>query len=159
MLQQSKTKKLLWFAGVLYAMAMLWLLFGRSRFDIGLDYWEQVKMNINLVPFRTIWQYGYLLIKQTNPYLLPHALINLFGNIAAFVPFGFLLPCLWGKMRSFGRFLLCTVLVIAAIEVIQLFTLRGSCDIDDFILNVIGALIGFAGVRLLGKRTYGGRQA
>lgn len=54
MVQQSKIKKLLWFAAILYALVMLWLLFGRSQFDIGLGYWEQAKMNINLVPFNTI---------------------------------------------------------------------------------------------------------
>ena len=152
MAQQPKMKKLLWFAAVLYTIVMLWLLFGRSQFDIGLDYWEQVKMNINLVSFNTIWHYLYLLIKQTNPYLLPHAFINLFGNIAAFVPLGFLLPCLWKRVQSFGRFLICTVFLIVAVEVIQLFTLRGSCDIDDLILNVIGALIGFAILRFIQKR-------
>ena len=151
-LQQSKIKKLLWFAAVLYAIVMLWLLLGRSQFDIGLDYWEQVKMNINLVPFNTIWKYLYLLIKQTNPYLLIHAFINLFGNIAAFVPLGFLLPCLLKKVQSFGWFLLCTVFLVVAIEVIQLFTLRGSCDIDDLILNEVGALIGFAIKRRIGGR-------
>lgn len=152
MVQQSKMKKLLWFAAILYAIVMLWLLFGRSQFDIGLGYWEQVKMNINLVPFKTIWQYLYLLIKQTNRYLLPHAFINLFGNIAAFVPLGFLLPCLWKKVESFGRFLLCTVSCVVSVELIQLFTLRGSCDIDDLILNVIGALIGFIILRSIQKR-------
>ena len=82
MVQQSKIKKLLWFAAILYALVMLWLLFGRSQFDIGLGYWEQAKMNINLVPFNTIWQYLNLLINQTNPYLLPHAFINLFSCLA-----------------------------------------------------------------------------
>ncbi len=84
MVQQSKMRKLLWCAAILYAIVMLWLLFGRSQFDIERNYWEQVKMNINFIPFNTIWQYLYLLIKQTNPYLLPHAFINLFGNIARF---------------------------------------------------------------------------
>lgn len=158
MVQQSKIKKMLCFVAILYAIVMLWLLFGRSQFDIGRDYWEQVKMNINLVPFNTIWQYLYLLIKQTNPYLLPYAFINLFGNIAAFVPLGFLLPCLWKRVQSFGRFLLCTISIIASVEVVQLFTLRGSCDIDDLILNVIGALIGFVILRFIQKRTSWGQD-
>ena len=158
MVQQSKIKKLLWFAAILYALVMLWLLFGRSQFDIGLGYWEQAKMNINLVPFNTIWQYLNLLIKQTNPYLLPHAFINLFGNIAAFVPLGFLLPCLWNRLQSVGQFSLCTVSLIVTVEIVQLFTLRGSCDIDDLILNMIGALIGFVIWRFVQKRTSWGQD-
>ena len=41
------------------------------------------------------------------------------------------------------RVLLTTAAVITAVEVFQLFTLVGSCDIDDLILNVIGAALGF----------------
>lgn len=37
---------------------------------------------------------------------------------------------------------ICTGLI--AIELGQLFTLRGICDIDDLILNLLGASIGFA---------------
>ena len=149
----KKERKVLCCISVVYATVMLYLLFGRSQFDIGLDYWEQVKMNINLVPFNTIWQYLYLLIKQTNPYLLPHAFINLFGNIAAFVPLGFLLPCLWKSVQSFGRFLLCTISMIVSVEIVQLFTLRGSCDIDDLILNLLGAIMGYIVFRIC-KRKY-----
>ena len=144
-------KKFLCCIFAVYAAVMLCLLFGRSQFDIGRDYWGQVKMNINLVPLRTIRQYLFLLIKKTNPYLLPHAFINLFGNIAAFVPLGFLLPCLWKSVQSFGRFLLFTISIIASIEVVQLFTLRGSCDIDDLILNLFGSLMGYIVFRIFWK--------
>lgn len=152
MVRKTKLKKLLWCAFILYSTAMLWLLFGRSQFDIGRDYWEQVKMNLNLVPFNTIWQYLYLMVRQTNPYLLHHAFINLFGNVAAFVPLGFFLPCLWKSAQALGHFLLCTFAVIAAVELIQLFTLLGSCDIDDLILNVIGTSIGFTAFRFIQKK-------
>ena len=33
--------------------------------------------------------------------------------------------------------------IIVIIELIQLFTLLGSCDIDDLLLNTIGAVIGW----------------
>ena len=33
--------------------------------------------------------------------------------------------------------------IITAVELIQLFTLVGSCDVDDLILNVIGSAIGY----------------
>lgn len=139
----KKPGKLLLFLAFAYAAVMLWLLFGRSRYDIGHGYWETMKGNINLIPLHTLRGMFYLLKKQPNPYLVSFAYVNLFGNIAAFVPLGLLLPCLWKPMRSIGYFLLCTVFLIIAVELIQLFSLRGSCDIDDLILNVIGALIGY----------------
>lgn len=148
----KKAKNVLCCIAFVYTVVMLWLLFGRRRFDIGLDYWEQVKMNINLVPFNTIWQYLYLMIKRTNTYLVPHAFVNLFGNIVAFVPLGFLLPYLWKRVQSFGRFLLCTISVISSVEIVQLFTLRGSCDIDDLILNLLGAIMGYIVFRFFKHR-------
>ena len=34
-------------------------------------------------------------------------------------------------------------IVIIAIELIQLFSLKGMCDIDDLILNLLGVSIGY----------------
>ena len=136
MLQQANGKPLIRYAFILYAVMVAWLLLGRSRFDIGRDYWEQVSLN---------------------PYMLPHALMNVLGNLAVFMPFGFLAPWLWKKMRHLGRFMLCTVSMVMAVELIQLFTLRGSGDIDDLILNMAGAAIGFAVFQIIQKKTRWGR--
>ena len=136
----------------LYFVGMFFILFGRSAFDIGRPYWEQVEMNINIVPFKTIRRYINLLVYKRNVHLIPNAVINLLGNIAAFVPLGFLLPCVWEKMDSFKRLFLFSFIGIFIVELIQLFTLRGSCDIDDLILNLFGAILGyfiFCGIRLI----------
>ena len=151
---KKSTKKIFWCMFAVYVFAMLWLLFGRSQFDIGREYWEQIQMNINVVPFHTIRQYLYLLIHRPNPHLTAPALLNLLGNIAAFVPLGFFLPCLWKRLRAFWRFILSTTAVVTMVELVQLFTLRGSCDIDDLILNVLGSLIGFAGWTFISKKIH-----
>ena len=36
-----------------------------------------------------------------------------------------------------------TLGIMLAVEVAQLFTLRGSFDVDDLILNLLGAAIGY----------------
>lgn len=144
---QKKQKIYLRIVFGLYCLVLFWVLFGRSAFDIGKPYWEQVSMNINIVPFKTIHQYMALLIYQRNVLLVPNAFINLFGNIAAFVPLGFLVPCLWERLQSFKKVFLYSVIVIFLIELIQLFTLRGSCDIDDLILNFFGTVLGFLFLR------------
>ena len=97
MLQQANGKPLIRYAFILYAVMVAWLLLGRSRFDIGRDYWEQVSLNLNLVPFETVRRYLVVILHRTNPYMLPHALMNVLGNLAFFMPFGFLAPCLWKK--------------------------------------------------------------
>lgn len=81
--------------------------------------------------------------------MISHAFVNLFGNIAGFVPLGLFLPCLWKRLQSFRYFIVSIVAGIVAIEIIQLFSLRGSCDVDDLILNILGAVLGYGVFKLL----------
>ena len=55
---------------VVYAVLMLLILFGRTSYNIGKPYWEQLQLNINLVPFYTISQYLYLLLNRSNEHLI-----------------------------------------------------------------------------------------
>ena len=128
---------------VVYAIAMAYFLFFRHGFNVGGTYWEHISMNINIVPFYTIRQNLHLILKQSNPYLVPHAIINLLGNIIGFIPFGILLPLLLKQARAFKKFFFYAISSIVLIELIQLLTLRGSFDIDDLILNMLGSLIGY----------------
>ncbi|MWC29171.1 VanZ family protein [Paenibacillus sp. MMS18-CY102] len=64
-----------------------------------------------------------------------------FGNIAAFIPFGLLIPLLY-RVR-FVRFMMVFILSILAIETIQALTLLGSFDMNDVIQNAVGAAVGF----------------
>lgn len=66
------------------------------------------------------------------------------GNIILFIPFGFLLPFFYKKqfraLVTIGLAVLCSF----SIELIQyFFTMDRAADIDDFILNVFGAIIGY----------------
>ncbi|WP_433946754.1 VanZ family protein [Paenibacillus sp. SN-8-1] len=64
-------------------------------------------------------------------------------------------PLLNRRLFRILQFLLVVILVLLAVELIQLFTKVGCFDVDDIILNTLGA-IGFAGtvatVRSLSKR-------
>ncbi|MBU8712304.1 VanZ family protein [Brevibacillus parabrevis] len=73
-----------------------------------------------------------------------------FGNIAAFIPFGVLIPLLY--RTSFVRFIAWFLLSILVLETIQALTLLGSFDVNDVIQNSSGAAIGF-GAYKLGMRT------
>ena len=126
----------------LYGALMLWLLFDRVGYEPGLPYWEQVHQQLNLVPFRTLRLFADLLDSGVRSYIRM-AVINLGGNVIMFIPLGFLLPRVFEKVNRFWKILLATALVITAVEIIQLFTLVGTCDIDDLILNLIGSAIGY----------------
>lgn len=134
----------LWLLFGAYCIALFLILFVRKRFNIGDEpYWEQVKMSINLVPFRTIYGSLYSIIHRTIPYLIPHEIISLLGNFALFMPFGYFIPRLFGKYRVFIKFILFTFVVLLSIETLQVLTIRGCFDVDDIILNLAGAVIGF----------------
>lgn len=138
------------FLFLLYCAAMLWLLFGRSSgWTEGMTYEQMLRQNINLTPFFTIRNYLHVVIHRSNEALIPHCIINLLGNVLLFIPAGWLLPRLWKKMRNFFWFFLTCTLSILLIELLQLFTLLGSFDMDDLILNLSGMTLGFIGFHLI----------
>ena len=65
------------------------------------------------------------------------------GNLAAFAPFAFFLPVLFNKMRSFKNFLIAMIIIVLTAEISQMILLTGAADIDDLILNVLGATVAF----------------
>lgn len=68
---------------------------------------------------------------------------NLVGNVAVFVPFGFLFPYVFKHGRNFFVMLLNAFLFVLGIEVFQLFSAFGAFDVDDILLNCVGAVIGY----------------
>ena len=132
------------FLFLVYCGVMLWLLFCRSYGWVeGLSYEQMLRQNINLKPFLTIGNYWRVIYHRTNDAMLMHCIINLGGNILLFIPAGWLLPRIFVKMRSFFPFFFTCAISIFLVETVQLFSLLGSFDVDDLILNLSGMLLGF----------------
>lgn len=70
-------------------------------------------------------------------------LINIFGNILAFLPFGFFRPIIGRRRHSFIRTLIQGFLFSLIIEIIQISLNVGSFDVDDIFLNTVGCIIGY----------------
>lgn len=98
-------------------------------------YWQYVGESLNLLPSKTVAAYLAAMGHD--------ALINLGGNIVMFVPLGFFVPSRWESLHSFRKSMLACALMILAVELAQLFTLCGRGDIDDFLLNMLGAALGY----------------
>ena len=146
--RENKSNKSLYiFLFIVYCLTMLWLLFGRSRYHIDGDYHVIIDTLVNLQPLRTIRAYTYVLENRVEAYLWVAA-YNLFGNILLFIPYGVFLPGLFKGMRKFWKTMLLGIVTIVFVELTQIITLRGSCDIDDLILNTIGIFIGYIMYRL-----------
>jgi glycopeptide antibiotics resistance protein len=79
---------------------------------------------------------------------------NARGNLALFVPLGILLPLVWRRLR-FWNGLLAALAISVGIELAQYLTRPWSnrlADVNDVILNVVGAALGLALVALLRMR-------
>lgn len=83
---------------------------------------------------------------------------NIFGNVIGFIPYGFILPVIAHKCRSGFFIILSGFSLSLVVEVVQLVTKVGCFDVDDLILNTLGAAIGygmFAVCNYLRRRHYG----
>ncbi len=135
---------------VLYVMLLLTLtlfdeFFGRSGIasfpwnkELLIDYLEE---SFNFVPFATILLYFRALINSDISFSV--FAVNIFGNIIAFMPFGFFLPLLIKPLKVYKNFILAVLAITMLIEFMQFVFMTGSCDIDDIILNTLGASLSF----------------
>ena len=134
------SRKRLWLFASLYAVGMLYLLFFRG------NPFSAVPLphpDVNLIPFRTMRRYLYCLTPPWRLHNVRWAIINFFGNVILFLPLGFLPPLLWKWARKLPRTLLFSLAVMTTVEVLQMLLRVGVCDVDDLILNVTGAAIGY----------------
>ncbi len=90
----------------------------------------------NFIPFHSIKLY----LSERMP--KRKALINLGGNFLGFIPLGFILPMLSGRINTLLKITLSIFFISLGFELIQLITNTGVFDVDDLMLNTLG---GFAG--------------
>jgi glycopeptide antibiotics resistance protein len=98
-----------------------------------------LKTSFNIIPFNTIKLFteGYI----NNIVSLKNFCVNIIGNFMAFMPYGMFLPLIFKSMKKYYKFLIVMIIIVVIIELLQFITMSGSCDIDDLILNVLGASI------------------
>ena len=127
-----------------YALILAYLMFFRRH--------PMPLRSCNLIPLRTIaLMLGLLTREGAHKTLERIALVNLAGNIAAFVPMGFLLPCVWRGLRRCRRTLAVCAAAVIVLEALQYATALGAADVDDLLLNLLGAAVGYAVYAAAGK--------
>lgn len=123
------SKRLCVTAAILYTGCLLVLLFLRPT--------NQLYDVYNIIPFQTIL---YYLSGEVSPLV---AFYNLAANIGLFIPYGVLFLLLAPKRPHILALLLIPFVSISFIEMLQRLTNRGSLDIDDLLLNMLGIGIGY----------------
>ena len=145
--RQKRIKAVLFLYFVIYLLILLDFTLaddslGRTLFQRDQrDYSEFFHPNINLIPFATIRL--FLRAYRQSTLSVGSVVENLLGNWIAFMPLAFYLPCLVPNERRRGRFFVTVLCFSVGIEILQFLLMTGSPDVDDVLLNVLGAMFLF----------------
>ena len=137
---------------LMYAVVLIYFLFFADWY--GHAPGKAVRSAPNLIPFREIKRYmklGHIIGGRL-------VFLNLIGNVIGFMPFGFMLPMISNHFRKWYRVLLYGFFLTLLVESVQLFSGIGIFDVDDIILNTLGALLGYfvyLPVVRIGRSLYG----
>lgn len=121
---------------VIYFIVLFYFLFFSE--EMGRTYSERA-YHYNLVPFKEIGRF----LKYWRALGTKAVLLNIVGNVAAFVPFGIFLPTFSARCRKFWRTTYYSFELSLLVELLQLITKVGSFDVDDLLLNTLGGILGF----------------
>ncbi len=101
----------------------------------------------NLIPFTEIMRF----VKYRDYIGFDNVMLNLLGNVIAFVPFGALVRFVINRSVRWYEVVLYTFCFSLSVELLQLVAKVGSFDVDDLILNTLGGLIGYIVYYILKK--------
>lgn len=130
---------------IVYILLLFYLLFFSERYGRTI---EEREYRYNLELFKEIkrfWNYRESLGWKT-------VILNLAGNIVAFIPFGFFLPMFFRLGRNFFGCVFASAMFSFFVESIQLATKVGAFDVDDIFLNTLGGFFGFFVYLFMNKR-------
>ncbi len=134
---------------VYFAVLFYFLFFSEK---MGRTYSER-EYHYNLVPLKEISRF---IIYRESLGMWP-VLLNIAGNVAAFVPFGIFLPIFSMRCRKIWMTVYYSFELSLLVELLQLVTRVGSFDVDDLILNTLGGMLGFL-VYQIGKHMFRGDE-
>lgn len=137
----TKRQKLGWVLFFLYLGLLAYFMFFSEEFgrtDTDREY------AYNLILFKEITRYFRYYSKLGFTLFM----INIVGNVAAFMPFGFILPVISRRSRKWYNTVFFGFVFSLTLETLQLVLKVGSFDVDDMVLNTLGAALGFLGIWL-----------
>lgn len=95
----------------------------------------------NFIPFATVFQYGVGVFYNTVKTL--HVVRNTIGNLLLFIPMGLFLPCIFKKYDKTNYFIITILIIRILFEIMQVLFRVGVFDVDDILLSLLGAMIGY----------------
>lgn len=133
----TRNQKLGWVLFVAYLILLVYFLFFAESF--GRTTRPQDTYAYNLEPFKEIRRFWvYRDVVGIRSFLL-----NVVGNVVGFMPGGFFLPIVSRRSKKWYNTFLIGFLFSLSVETVQLVFKVGSFDVDDIMLNVTGAVLGY----------------
>lgn len=148
--KENVKKRMLSGIFIIYIIALATLLFLGSTYRVSGGWSDDGSIALfsnmhfkhfsNLIPFKTIISYIQRLMNGTiNSSIV---FINILGNLIAFAPTGFFIPILFSdKIKNLKIFSMIIAISVLIVEILQFITFTGQLDVDDIILNTLGAVI------------------
>ena len=119
---------------------------------------RKVNLLVNFIPIVNLVKDLIVGVDTMGFFMVKFWIINILGNIILLSPLAFIMPIISKRFRSLKSVVIlcfCTSLFIEFLQFLSLFigNLR-SADIDDVILNTLGAFIGFGVFKVLSRFSF-----
>ncbi len=136
---QYLKKKITWLLFILYIIFLLSTTI-YTKLISGTIY-SKLQIEANIIPFSSIIETITLLVTKSQgiTYLFNYLILDML----LFIPLGIFLPILFSKTINIKRIILICLSISFIKELLQLLLNVGMFDIDDIILNVVGALLSY----------------
>ena len=142
---------------VILFQVYLALLISVTLFPLMIDD-RKVNLIVNFIPIVNSVKDLMVDVNSMGFFMVKFWIINILGNIVLLAPLAFIMPIISKKFRSLKSVVIlcfCTSCFIEFLQFLSLFigNLR-SVDIDDVILNTLGAFIGFGAFKVLSRFSF-----
>jgi glycopeptide antibiotics resistance protein len=102
---------------------------------------ENIYKLFNFIPFKKTYA-DLIYIIENGPFARSNLAKNIFGNILLFMPLPFFLRMIF-NIHKIAYMLLIGFVLSLWVETMQYIFVLGVSDIDDILLNVLGAFVGY----------------
>jgi len=122
---------------VLYMGLLVYFLFFAESYGRAGDITREYRYNLKLfAEIKRFWIYR----EKVGTLAM---VLNIFGNVVGFVPFGYILPVINDRFRNWLLIVVSGFSLSLCVETAQLIFRVGSFDVDDLMLNTLGAYLGY----------------
>lgn len=121
---------------IIYLIIYIALFYYFTNIDRGINFGPTKNWSFNLIPFKDIIEIIIYVVKDNTT----NGIVQIIGNFLILVPLAYIYPRVFKSTRKLSKFTISIFITTIIIELSQLFFGGGVFDIDDILLNSLGAI-------------------